>query len=468
VNLRLPRPQLGVVTVGVPVFDEALQAQGVPTEAVQWRPPVHGTADALHALAADPWTVEANDTAVGRMLAARPHLVDVVPARDAIEGMHDRVLLHAGPPIAWEDCTGPLRGAITGALRYEGLADSPEAASALLARGEVELRPCHAAGAVGPMAGVVSASMPMLVVRDESSGITARCTLNEGLGKVLRFGAFDAEVVERLRWMERVLGPTLSRALQVAGPIDVRSLVAQALQMGDECHNRTRAATSLLARRLAPAIVDADPASAADVLRFLGGNDHFALNVVMAGAKSTADAARDVPGSTLVVAMARNGTEFGIQTAGTGDRWFTAPAPVPDGLFFPGYSAADANPDLGDSTITETVGLGGLAMAAAPAIVTFVGGDPADATSRTLEMYEITLAEHDAYQIPALSFRGTPTGIDVALVARTGLVPCVNTGIAGRAPGTGQIGAGLVTPPITCFTDAVRALARTGGEAPVR
>jgi hypothetical protein len=468
VNPRLPRPQLGVVTAGVPVFDVALQAQGVPTEAVEWRPPVGGTEDALHTLAADPRAAEANDTAVGRMLAARPHLVDVVPAREAIDGMHDRLLLHAGPPIAWEDCTGPLRGAITGALRYEGLANSPEVVSALLAHGEVELRPCHSAGAVGPMAGVVSASMPMLVVRDESSGLTARCTLNEGLGKVLRFGAYDAEVVDRLRWMERVLGPALSRALRVSEPIDVRSLVAQALQMGDECHNRTRAATSLLARRLAPAIVDAGPASAPHVLRFLDDNDHFALNVVMAAAKATADAARDVPGSTMVVAMARNGTEFGIQTAGTSDRWFTAPAPVPDGLFFPGYSVADANPDLGDSTITETVGLGGLAMAAAPAIVTFVGGDPADATRRTLEMYEIALAEHDAYQIPALSFRGTPTGIDVTLVVRTGLVPCVNTGIAGRAAGTGQIGAGLVNPPIACFTDAVLALAHTGGDALVR
>jgi hypothetical protein len=251
----------------------------------------------------------------------------------------------------------------------------------------------------------------------------------------------------------------LRAALAATGPIDLRSMIAQALQMGDELHNRNRAATSLLARELAPAIVDASAGHAAEVLRFINGNDHFFLNAGMAAAKVSADAARGVPGSSMVVCMARNGTDFGIQVSGLGDRWFTGPAGVPDGLYLGAYGPDDANPDIGDSTITETSGLGGFAMAAAPAIVRFVGGDVADAIAATTSMYEITLAEHPAYQIPGLGFRGVPVGIDVTLVARTGLLPVVNTGIAGKVAGTGQVGAGLVSPPAEAFTAALNALA---------
>ncbi|NUR88633.1 MAG: DUF1116 domain-containing protein, partial [Nonomuraea sp.] len=337
------------------------------------------------------------------------------------------------------------------------LATGEEDAVAGLSSGRVRWEPCHEHGAVGPMAGVVSPSMWLFEVRDSEHGGTAYCSLNEGLGKVLRYGAFGPEVLERLRWMDTSLGPALAAALAVTGPIDLRSLVAQALQMGDELHNRNRAATGLLLRELAPALA-AGP-DAAEVLRFIGGNDHFFLNVGMAAAKAATDAARDIPGSTLVVAMARNGTDFGVQVSGLGGRWFTGPAGVPDGLYLGAYGPADANPDIGDSTITETSGLGGFAMAAAPAIVRFVGGDVADAIAATRSMYEITLAEHPAYQIPGLGFRGTPCGIDVTLVARTGLLPVVNTGIAGRIAGTGQVGAGLVSPPVEAFTSALAALA---------
>jgi len=300
------------------------------------------------------------------------------------------------------------------------------------------------------------------VFEDSVHGRRAYCTLNEGLGKVLRFGAYAPEVIDRLRWMERVLAPALAAALHRHGPVDVPMLIAQALQMGDECHNRNRAATSLLLREITPDLLDTaeTPARAAEVFRFISGNDHFFLNLSMPAGKAAADAARDVPGSRLVVAMARNGTEFGIQLAGTGDEWFTAPAPPVEGLFLPGFGPADANPDLGDSTITETSGIGGFAMAAAPAIVRFVGGKPADALTNTLRMYEITATEHPLYQLPVLDFRGTPCGIDVTLVVRTGIVPVVNTGIAGREPGIGQVGAGLVTPPMSVFADAVRALAQ--------
>ncbi|WP_433224510.1 DUF1116 domain-containing protein [Microtetraspora malaysiensis] len=447
-----------VITAGAALLGEALDQQAVARTDVDWRPPVPGTAAALAAALADPRRERANALAVGRMVSARPRLAGVRPAREAL-GLEPGTFLHAGPPISWERASGPMRGALIGAMLFEGLAASPEEAEERLAAGSgITLDSCHHHRTVGPMAGVVSPSMWMLEVADAEHGGTAYCSLNEGLGKVLRYGAYGPEVVERLRWMGDVLGPALQAALALNGPLDLRGLIAQALQMGDELHNRNRAATSLMVRELAPAVVEAAPGHAAEVLRFINGNDHFFLNAGMAAAKVSADAARDVPGSSLVVAMARNGTDFGIQVSGLGDRWFTGPAGVPDGLYLGAYGPDDANPDIGDSTITETTGLGGFAMAAAPAIVRFVGGDVADAVTATTSMYEITLAEHPAYQIPGLGFRGTPVGVDVALVARTGTLPVVNTGIAGRVAGTGQVGAGLVSPPMEAFTAALAAL----------
>jgi hypothetical protein len=351
-----------------------------------------------------------------------------------------------------------MRGALTGAALFEGLAADPDEAAALFERGEVELDSCHHHSAVGPMAGVVSPSMWMFVLEEAATGRRAYCSLNEGLGKVLRYGAYSAEVIERLRWMSGSLGPTLRAAVRAHGPVDLRAIMAQALHMGDELHNRNRAATSLFVRELAGDLAEAGP-DGAEALRFVAGNDHFFLNLGMAAGKVSADAARDVPGSSLVVAMARNGTDFGVQVSGTGDRWFTGPSGVPDGLYLGSYGPTDANPDIGDSTITETTGVGGFAMAAAPAIVRFIGGEVPDALSATQRMYEITLAEHPAFQVPILDFRGTPVGVDVTKVVRTGLLPVVNTGIAGRVAGTGQVGAGLVSPPAEVFTQALRALA---------
>ncbi|MDF5752422.1 DUF1116 domain-containing protein [Spongiactinospora sp. TRM90649] len=453
-----------VITVGAGLLGEALDAQAVAHVAVDWRPPLPVEPGALARVLADPRRAAANGVAAGRMVSARPVLAGVRRAGEAL-GLPRGVFLHAGPPIEWERASGPMRGALVGAMLLEGLATEPHEAERALASGAVTLEPCHHHAAVGPMAGVVSPSMWMLEVRDAEHGGTAYCSLNEGLGKVLRYGAYGPEVLTRLRWMGEVLGPVLAATLAASGPLDLRALTAQALQMGDELHNRNRAATSLMVRELAPAIVTAAPEHAADVLRFINGNDHFYLNAGMAACKVSADAARNIPGSTMVVAMARNGTDFGVQVSGLGDRWFTGPAGLPDGLYLGAYGPRDANPDIGDSTITETAGLGGFAMAAAPAIVRFVGGDVPDAMAATRSMYEITLAEHPAYQIPALGFRGTPAGIDVALVARTGLLPVVNTGIAGRVAGVGQVGAGLVSPPASAFTSALAALAEAAGEA---
>jgi hypothetical protein len=409
---------------------------------------------------------EANRTAVGRMLAARPILRGVARARDVIPALQAQMLLHAGPPISWARAAGPLRGAMIGACIYEGWAQDAAEAETLLASGGVRWEPCHHHGAVGPMAGVTSPSMQVYVVENVTHGNFAYSNLNEGYGKVLRYGAYSPAVLEKLRWMNDVLGPLLAAALARSGDgLDIRALLAESLHMGDEGHNRNKAGSLLYTTRLAPWIMGAaqdtgvDYQTVAEVIKFLGDNALNVLNPVMAACKAMADAAHGIAGSTLMTAMARNGTDLGIRVSGLGDRWFTGPAGVPDGLYFPGFTAADANPDIGDSTITETAGIGAFAMAAAPAIVTFVSGTPQDAINATLEMYEITVAEHSAFTIPTLGFRGTPVGVDIRRVVELGITPRINTGIAHREAGVGQVGAGLVRPPLAVFEDALVAFA---------
>lgn len=404
---------------------------------------------------------QANQTAVERMMAARPRLTGLARARDVIPGLDENLLLHAGPPIEWARASGPLRGAVIGALLFEGRARGEAEAVALVERGEVRLEPCHHHGAVGPMAGVISASMQVYVIEDAVHGHRTFSNLNEGYGKVLRYGAFSEEVLDRLRWINKTFAAVLGKALALSDGIDLRALVAEALHMGDEGHNRNKAGSLLYLKLLAPWIAEVSPASAiqAEVLKFLGDNPLSVLNPVMAACKAMANAAHGIEGSTLVSTMARNGTDFGIRVSGLGDRWITAPAQVPDGLYFPGFSSDDANPDIGDSTITETAGIGAFAMAAAPAIVTFIGGSPQDALNATLEMYEITAAEHSHFTIPALGFRGTPVGIDLRKVVELGITPRINTGIAHRQAGVGQVGAGLVRPPLGVFEEALVAFA---------
>ena len=449
-----------VATAGVGLFADALRDQAVPVTEAEWQPPMEGTEGHLATVLADRRRAEANALAFERMTAAGADLVDVRPAREAL-GLERGTFLHAGPPIEWERASGPLRGALVGAVLFEGLADTAEEAERQLAAAAYDLEPCHHRDAVGPMAGVVSPSMWVYELRDEVHDHTSWCSLNEGLGKVLRYGAYGPEVIDRLHWMNAVLGPLLRQAVRARGPVDIRAILAQMLQMGDEGHNRNRAGSLMLLRELLPTLITADGSSSdiAEAVRFSGANEHFFLNLGMPACKLSTLAAEGIPGSTVVTTMARNGTDFGIRTAGTGDRWFTGPANTPDGLFLGDYGPDDANPDIGDSAITETAGIGGFAMAAAPAIVRFVGGDVPMALRATRTMYEITVGEHPAYQVPILEFRGTPTGIDVVAVARTGILPQINTGMAGRVAGTGQVGAGLVTPPAGCFPAALAALA---------
>ena len=450
-----------VVNVGADLLADAIADQATPVTRVDWRPPMTGTEADLATVAADPLRRTANERALAAMLGVTATLVDVAPASEVL-GLQRGEFLHAGPPIAWDRASGPLRGGLMAGAALEGLVDDPEDAVALFESGSsVSLEPCHHRSTVGPMAGVVTPSMWMFVLEDAATGRRTHCSLNEGLGKVLRYGAYGPEVLSRLRWMGHVLGPLLQQAVRATGPVDVTGILTQMLQMGDEAHNRNRAGTLMLLRDLSPAMVTSgmDSADIAEGLRFIGGNDHFFLNLAMPACKLALDAARGIDGSTMVVAMARNGTDFGIQVAGTGDEWFTGPAQVADGLYLGSYGPDDANPDIGDSAITETAGIGGFAMATAPAIVRLVGGSVPDALATTRRMHEITLGENPRWTVPVLEFQGTPTGIDVSLVCRTGILPQINTGMAGKVAGVGQVGAGLVTPPAEIFPKALARLA---------
>jgi hypothetical protein len=411
---------------------------------------------------------QANQEALRRILAGEPVVVDVVPAAQAIPALGERTILHAGPPVAWERMCGPLRGAVTGIAVFEGWAKALDDAERQAAAGAFAFHPNHHFGAVGPMTGVTTRSQPVLVVENRAFGNRAYCAVNEGLGKVMRFGGNDAEVLDRLRWIRDVLGPALGRALREIGGVALKPLIARGLTMGDEMHQRNVACSSLLLRQLAPALARTTQSGAELVacLAFTGGNDQFFLNLAMATGKALTDPARGIEGSSVVTAMSRNGTDFGIRVSGTGDRWFTAPVEMPTGIYFPGFGERDANPDIGDSAIVETIGLGAFAMGAAPAVVGYLGGGrSSQAAAFTRAMAGIVVGANPAWTIPAMDFAGVPTGIDIRLVVESGVAPTINTGIAHREPGVGQVGAGIVKAPLKCFEEALVAFAQTMGVA---
>jgi len=457
----LKRP-VSVLNIGLDEFVSPIEQHGGEVLSVDWSPSADVDEELLKSLTTLAKYGEridaANQRAVEQIRQTEPFWTDVLTAVDVLDGMDDHTLLHSGPPVSWESMSGPQRGAVIGALQYEGLAESVSEAETLAASGEITFEPCHHHGVVGPMAGVVSPSMPLMKVKNRHGGNVAYSNLNEGLGTVLRFGAYSDDVIEHLVWMEQTLAPVLRRAVRDCDGVDLKLHSAKALQMGDEVHNRNVAGTALLIRTLAPAITTgAESSDGAAVLEFLGGNEHFYLNLSMAACKVAADAASGIPWSTVVTAMARNGTEFGIRVSGLDDQWFTTDAPVVEGLFFSGYSASDASPDIGDSSIAETMGMGGFAMAASPAITQFVGGTPAEAVTYSREMREITVTDNPNYTLPALDFNGTPTGIDLLRVLDSGVHPVINTGIAHREPGVGQIGAGVGRAPQEPFLDAAHA-----------
>lgn len=467
-QLKLLSQEPSVISLGLPLFYEAFRSQKMDARQVEWKPPCGGDPELISILSSlSTEEVEAaNREAASRLVESRPVLVDIAPAGQVIPGMDGRTILHAGPPIQWKDMCGPMKGAVLGALMYEGLAETQAEAELLVESGEIRLDSCHHHQTVGPMAGVVSSSMYVFVVENQTFGNRGFCTLNEGLGKVLRFGANDASVIRRLKWMEHVLAPALKKAVLLSGGIDVKNLIAQALMMGDECHNRNVAGTLQFLKTITPWLLKAGVPreELEEIFDFISGNAHFFLNVSMAACKSAADSIRGIENCTIVYCMARNGVEMGIRVSGLGDRWFNAPAGRPKGLYFSGFGDEDANPDLGDSTITEVAGIGAVAMASAPAIVKFVGGTAEMALQSTLKMYEITYARHRDYTIPALDFMGTPVGFDLRKIMETSITPIINTGIAHKNAGIGQVGAGILDAPSEGFYSALRAFGSLNGK----
>ena len=448
------------LNVGTPLFRDEIVRQGASCDHVDWKPPAGGRASLLPVLDRLSESAEvdaANRRAFERIRDAQPVWVDMGRAVDVVPGMTARTILHAGPPIAYERMCGPMRGAVQGALMFEGLAQTAEEADRLAGSGDIEFKPCHELGCVGPMAGVVSASMPMHVVKNAAFGNYSYANVNEGLGKVLRFGANSPDVIDRLRYLRDGFLPVMQKVVRASGGVDLKNLTAQGLSMGDECHNRNKATTALLLRDLLPLFFQVDePLEAAlRALSFVRDNEHYFLNLSMAACKATLDAAAGIEGSTVVTVMARNGVEFGIRVSGAGDEWFTGPAQMVEGLLFPGFSEDDEAPDLGDSAITETCGIGGFAMAASPAIVQFVGGSVSDAFNYSAQMREICEGESKSYLLPPMNFRGSATGIDVRKVLATNILPVINTGIAHKRAGVGQVGAGIVHPPLECFEKAL-------------
>lgn len=463
-NQLFSQDKLNIINVGLKGFGQDAMSQGAVVKQVEWKPVAGGRKDIIEALdKVEPLAEkikEANETVISRMKAAKPVLVGMDLALNVVPEMTEHTILHAGPPIAWENMCGPMKGAVIGAVLFEGLAADDEEAVKLIESGAIKFDPCHEHKAVGPMAGVLSAHMPVHIVKNETNGDYAYCSINEGLGKVLRFGAYSKEVLDRLAFLRDEFMPVMQKALALTDGIDIKLITAQALQMGDECHNRNKAATSLFYKQISQLILETDCEKAAiqKTLSFIAGNDHYFLNLSMPACKLITEAGQNVPYATIVSTMARNGVEFGIKVSGIGTgEWFDYASNYIEGLYFPGYSKEDANPDIGDSAITDTTGIGGMSIAGAPAIVQFVGGDVEDAFNTTKRMYGITTDINAAYAIPNMNFKGAPMGIDMLKVIESGVLPVINTGIAHKEAGIGQIGAGIVNPPMECFYQALLA-----------
>ncbi len=420
--------------------------------------------------------MQANQEALERIAAASPQLVGVAYAHELLD-FPDKTtpqIQHAGPPLAWDEMCGPLKGAILGVCVYESWAANLQEAQELAESGKISFVHNHERNCVGPMTGMISYSMPLFIVENTSFGNRAYSSINEGVGKVMRFGANDEEVIARLRWLEKSFAPLLAKALEIHGPLDLKVIASKALAMGDELHQRNIAASALFYREMASSFqeaaalfVEEEKMSAQEAMKVLSEisqffftNEQFFLNLAMAAAKASIDPIKGIEYCSLVSAMSRNGTKFGIKVSALGDQWFEAPVEMPQGLYFPGFSEKDANPDIGDSAITECVGFGGMAMASAPAVTQFLGLDGSQAAfDITEQMFEICAGKSQVYKMPSLNFEGTPSGIDIVSVLEKGIRPYINSGIAHKKPGLGQVGAGVVFPPMSCFEQALLAYA---------
>jgi hypothetical protein len=457
--------EVTVVNVGLPLFADAIEAQGRPVVQVDWRVPADGDAAAVAALRRlyGPQAAkvdEANAEVVRRLDQGVALLVGIDPAAQVVPALAERTILHSGPPIAWDEVCDPLRRSIRAAVIAEGWAGTPDEAAALLASGRIGLDAANHHAVVLPMATAIGPSAPMFVVENPGGGTRAFSAINQGPGEVPWFGVETPAAIGRLTFLRQIVAPMLAGAMSAAGPIDIFALVAQGLQMGDEVHMRSQATTNLLLRVLLPHLMALDEPERVLLGTFLSTNHLFFLNIAMAGAKSLTMWAEQVAGSSLVTTMARNGTTFGVRLAGSDEWCLTGAPPVGRALYYPGLGPDDAAADIGDSAVLELVGLGGPAAAASPAVAAFVGGTMADAFATTEDMDRICAGRSTRFKLPLLDFRGTAIGVDVRKVVEVGITPRINTGILHGSAGTGQIGAGVAEAPISCFRAALLALDR--------
>ena len=354
------KDNMNVVNVGLGLFGDDVEKQGASSTQVSWTPPrqyPQEVIDALNKLKTPEIAAKieaANKEVLEKIVNSHPILIGYEKAIDVIPGMTKNTILHAGPPIAWDDMCGAMRGAVTGAIVFEGLASTVEEAAQVAASGGVVFAPCHEYDTVGSMAGVTSASMYVHIVKNKTYGNTSFTNLSEQLAKILRMGANDQSVIDRLNWMRDVLGPMLSEAMKIAKEIDLRLLLSQALHMGDEDHNRNFAGSLLLMQQLAPHIVKTSftDDQKKEVFEFIQSSDYFSGPTWMAVSKCALDAAHNVQNSTVLTTMCRNGTEFGIRVSSMeGFQWITGPAQKVVGPMMAGYTSEDAGLDIGDSAI---------------------------------------------------------------------------------------------------------------------
>ncbi|MGC8661466.1 MAG: DUF1116 domain-containing protein [Nitrososphaeria archaeon] len=449
-----------VASVGLDSFFNDLKNEGADVVKVDWKPPAGGAPAALKVLEEleDEEVDQANSKAISAILSAEPKLVGMAIAKDVIPELNGMSLSHSGPPIKWERMSGPMKGAIIGAAIYEGWIKNESEINELINEEQIRFMSDHDVSAVGPMAGVISPNMPVYIVQNATAGNKAYSNFNEGVGKVLRYGAYGKEVIDRLNWMKETLYPMFKESISKMGPLSLKPIMSQSLQMGDELHTRNVASTLLFIKEIAPYMAGGGftPSQISQAISFMGGNNLFFLNLAMAAGKVTMDAASGINKSTIITALTRNGTDFGIKVSGLGKEWFTAPAPVPKTLFFPGFKEGDANPDIGDSAIMETNGFGAFSSAASPAVTQVVGSSVSEAIRVTRRMYEITVARDKSFPIPVLNFEGIPRGIDLRLVIETSISPTINTGVAHRLPGMGTVGFGIVDAPLGAFDKALQ------------
>ena len=452
---------LRVATAGLDLMADALRAQGVAVEAVDWRPPASGDADDVRLLTtlSNDAVEAANELALARLQTSRPMLTGAGLAIDHVPGLEGRLVLHAGPPIDWHRMCAPQRHAVVGACLLEGWASDAAEAETRLARGDIALAPAHALGAAGAMTGVISPSMAVWQVRDAESGVEAWSPFCDGPGDAFWLGVGNAEAVRRQRVFAEQVAPGFDAALKARGPVDVFALCAQAVAMGDDCHMRHQAATMLLVREVLPAMAEHAPQAVLPTALMTQTNGHFALTLTIAACRAALASTLGIRGSSLVTFISRNGVDAAVMIAGMPGRWFTAPAPlVADPLYRPGFGDDEAAPDIGDSALVECAGLGGAASAASPSVAAFLGGGLQDAIARTRLMDDICIGKSERFRIPPLDGEGTPLGVDARLCLDTGKTPLINTGILHRVDG-GQIGAGIARVPLEPFRDALVALA---------